>query len=83
MYDTLLSLKFIFANAATLKYSNDALRRLIGPMGALKRKMEEETGQFNTEASWNVLLTIFYSLVGLPINVLFLERPFLYSTIIK
>ncbi|KAJ1416534.1 S1 domain [Sesbania bispinosa] len=29
---------------ATLKYSNDAIRRLIGPMGALKRKMEEETG---------------------------------------
>ncbi|KAL2563811.1 hypothetical protein AAZV13_19G005500 [Glycine max] len=29
---------------ATLKYNNDALRRLIGPMGALKRKMEEETG---------------------------------------
>lgn len=29
---------------ATLKYNNDALRRLIGPMGAFKRKMEEETG---------------------------------------
>ncbi|TKY50450.1 Polyribonucleotide nucleotidyltransferase 2 [Spatholobus suberectus] len=29
---------------ATLKYNNDALRRLIGPMGAIKRKMEEETG---------------------------------------
>nr|GMC99436.1 polyribonucleotide nucleotidyltransferase 2, mitochondrial [Ipomoea batatas] len=29
---------------ATLKYSNDALRRLIGPLGALKRKIEEETG---------------------------------------
>ncbi|KAK7271660.1 hypothetical protein RJT34_27740 [Clitoria ternatea] len=29
---------------ATLKYSNEALRRLIGPMGVLKRKMEEETG---------------------------------------
>ncbi|MED6169923.1 Polyribonucleotide nucleotidyltransferase 2, mitochondrial [Stylosanthes scabra] len=29
---------------ATLKYSNDAIRRLIGPMGALKKKMEEETG---------------------------------------
>ncbi|QCD95261.1 polyribonucleotide nucleotidyltransferase [Vigna unguiculata] len=29
---------------ATLKYNNDAIRRLIGPMGALKRKMEEETG---------------------------------------
>ncbi|ESW23003.1 hypothetical protein PHAVU_004G011100 [Phaseolus vulgaris] len=28
----------------TLKYNNDALRRLIGPMGALKRKMEVETG---------------------------------------
>ncbi|XP_052197559.1 polyribonucleotide nucleotidyltransferase 2, mitochondrial [Diospyros lotus] len=28
----------------TLKYSNDALRRLIGPLGALKRKIEEETG---------------------------------------
>lgn len=49
--DTILSLKFIIDDAATLKYSNDALRRLIGPMGALKRKMEEETGQFNFEAS--------------------------------
>nr|GLL26654.1 polyribonucleotide nucleotidyltransferase 2, mitochondrial [Ipomoea trifida] len=29
---------------ATLKYSNGALRRLIGPLGALKRKIEEETG---------------------------------------
>ncbi|KAF3672924.1 Polyribonucleotide nucleotidyltransferase 2, mitochondrial [Capsicum annuum] len=28
----------------TLKYSNDALRRLIGPLGALKRKIEQETG---------------------------------------
>ncbi|XP_019442534.1 PREDICTED: polyribonucleotide nucleotidyltransferase 2, mitochondrial isoform X2 [Lupinus angustifolius] len=28
----------------TLKYSNDALRRLVGPMGVLKRKLEEETG---------------------------------------
>ncbi|XP_050384226.1 polyribonucleotide nucleotidyltransferase 2, mitochondrial [Argentina anserina] len=29
---------------ATLKYSNDSLRRLLGPMGALKRKIEDETG---------------------------------------
>ncbi|CAN8256312.1 unnamed protein product [Cochlearia groenlandica] len=29
---------------ATLKYTNDALRSLIGPMGILKRKIEEETG---------------------------------------
>ncbi|XP_062151411.1 polyribonucleotide nucleotidyltransferase 2, mitochondrial [Alnus glutinosa] len=29
---------------ATLKFSNDALRRLIGPLGVLKRKIEEETG---------------------------------------
>ncbi|XP_022152158.1 polyribonucleotide nucleotidyltransferase 2, mitochondrial [Momordica charantia] len=29
---------------ATLKYTNDALRRLIGPLGALKKKIEEETG---------------------------------------
>ncbi|GMN42545.1 hypothetical protein TIFTF001_011744 [Ficus carica] len=29
---------------ATLKYSNDLLRRLVGPLGALKRKIEEETG---------------------------------------
>ncbi|BAU00983.1 hypothetical protein VIGAN_11013000 [Vigna angularis var. angularis] len=29
---------------ATLKYNNDAIRRLIGPMGALKKKIEEETG---------------------------------------
>ncbi|KAF5958685.1 hypothetical protein HYC85_005910 [Camellia sinensis] len=28
----------------TLKYSNEALRRMIGPLGALKRKIEEETG---------------------------------------
>ncbi|KAH0658282.1 hypothetical protein KY289_027030 [Solanum tuberosum] len=28
----------------TSKYSNDALRRLIGPVGALKRKIESETG---------------------------------------
>lgn len=30
--------------AVTLKYSNDAIRRLIGPLGALKRKIEGETG---------------------------------------
>ncbi|KAL9247922.1 hypothetical protein vseg_021299 [Gypsophila vaccaria] len=29
---------------ATLKYNNDSIRRLIGPLGALKRKIEEETG---------------------------------------
>ncbi|KAJ0243511.1 Polyribonucleotide nucleotidyltransferase 2 [Hirschfeldia incana] len=29
---------------ATLKYTNDALRSLSGPMGVLKRKIEEETG---------------------------------------
>ncbi|KAI4339541.1 hypothetical protein MLD38_024473 [Melastoma candidum] len=29
---------------ATLKFSNDALRRLIGPLGVLKRRIEEETG---------------------------------------
>ncbi|KAL4353844.1 hypothetical protein GQ457_06G041280 [Hibiscus cannabinus] len=28
----------------TLKFSNDAIRRFIGPLGALKRKIEEETG---------------------------------------
>ncbi|KZV45682.1 polyribonucleotide nucleotidyltransferase 2, mitochondrial [Dorcoceras hygrometricum] len=28
----------------TLKYSNDVIRRLIGPLGTLKRKIEEETG---------------------------------------
>ncbi|KAI8018349.1 hypothetical protein LOK49_LG04G03633 [Camellia lanceoleosa] len=28
----------------TLKYNNEALRRMIGPLGALKRKIEEETG---------------------------------------
>ncbi|KAL6520229.1 Polyribonucleotide nucleotidyltransferase 2, mitochondrial [Orobanche minor] len=28
----------------TLKHSNDAIRRLIGPLGALKMKIEEETG---------------------------------------
>lgn len=31
-------------HAVTLKYSNDTLRSLIGPLGALKRKIEEETG---------------------------------------
>lgn len=30
--------------AATFKFNNDSLRRLLGPMGALKRKIEEETG---------------------------------------
>ncbi|OWM70645.1 hypothetical protein CDL15_Pgr014318 [Punica granatum] len=29
---------------ATMKFSNDAIRRLIGPLGVLKRKIEEETG---------------------------------------
>ncbi|KAI9078072.1 hypothetical protein K1719_039997 [Acacia pycnantha] len=29
---------------ATLKYSNDSLRNLIGPLGAVKSKIEEETG---------------------------------------
>ncbi|OVA19859.1 Exoribonuclease [Macleaya cordata] len=29
---------------ANLKFSNDSLRRLVGPQGALKRKIEEETG---------------------------------------
>ncbi|GLU02089.1 hypothetical protein SLE2022_193580 [Rubroshorea leprosula] len=29
---------------ATLKFSNDAIRRFVGPLGALKRKIEEETG---------------------------------------
>ncbi|XP_073280527.1 polyribonucleotide nucleotidyltransferase 2, mitochondrial-like [Primulina huaijiensis] len=28
----------------TLEYSNDVIRRLIGPLGTLKRKIEEETG---------------------------------------
>ncbi|CAH2072752.1 unnamed protein product [Thlaspi arvense] len=28
----------------TLRYSNDALRSLIGPLGVIKRKIEEETG---------------------------------------
>ncbi|CAI9111496.1 OLC1v1011725C1 [Oldenlandia corymbosa var. corymbosa] len=27
-----------------LKYNNEAIRRLVGPLGALKRKIEEETG---------------------------------------
>lgn len=30
--------------AATLKYGNDSIRRLIGPLGALKQRIEEETG---------------------------------------
>ncbi|XP_038905196.1 polyribonucleotide nucleotidyltransferase 2, mitochondrial [Benincasa hispida] len=29
---------------ATLKYDNDAIRRLIGPLGTLKKRVEEETG---------------------------------------
>lgn len=36
-------LKF-YIDAVTLKYSNDVIRRLIGPLGSLKRKIEEETG---------------------------------------
>lgn len=39
-----IELDFMFDDLATLKYSNDALRRLLGPLGALKRKIEEETG---------------------------------------
>lgn len=40
-----------------LKYNNDAIRRLIGPLGVLKRKIEEETGIFilkigNIVADW-------------------------------
>lgn len=31
-------------DAATMKFSNDVLRQLIGPLGAVKRKVEEETG---------------------------------------
>ncbi|XP_021725109.1 polyribonucleotide nucleotidyltransferase 2, mitochondrial-like [Chenopodium quinoa] len=29
---------------ATLKYHNDSIRRLVGPLGALKKRIEEETG---------------------------------------
>lgn len=35
---------YVAVGAVTLKYSNDAIRRLIGPLGSLKRKIEEETG---------------------------------------
>lgn len=38
-------------DAVNLKYSNDAIRRLIGPLGALKRKIEEETGVFWSASS--------------------------------
>lgn len=37
-------LSFVIGIAVTLNYSNEALRRLIGPLGALRRKIEEETG---------------------------------------
>uniref|UniRef100_A0A803MP82 polyribonucleotide nucleotidyltransferase n=1 Tax=Chenopodium quinoa TaxID=63459 RepID=A0A803MP82_CHEQI len=30
---------------ATLKYHNDSIRRLVGPLGALKKRIEEETGR--------------------------------------
>lgn len=40
--------------AATLKFSNDSLRRLLGPMGALKRKIEEETGLIKLEHATNI-----------------------------
>lgn len=46
--------------SATLKYSNDAIRRLIGPLGILKRKIEEETGLF----FYDILLPCQYSLYG-------------------
>ena len=39
-------LELYIVDAATLKYSNDALRNLIGPLGAVKSKIEEETGLF-------------------------------------
>lgn len=40
--------KLFIHDAATLKFSNDALRRLIGPLGVLKRKIEEDTGSIQT-----------------------------------
>lgn len=47
-----MSLLLIFlmnaSKTVTLKYSNDALRRLIGPVGALRRKIEDETGAVNS-----------------------------------
>lgn len=41
-------------HAATLKYGNDSLRRLVGPLGALKRKIEEETGLVESLACLNI-----------------------------
>ncbi|CAA2997103.1 polyribonucleotide nucleotidyltransferase 2, mitochondrial [Olea europaea subsp. europaea] len=38
----------------TLKYSNDAIRRLIGPLGALKRKIEGETVSYAASARISV-----------------------------
>ena len=43
-YHDTVSLSLTIVAAVTLKYSNDSIRRLIGPLGALKRKIEEETG---------------------------------------
>lgn len=37
---------FVISFAVTMKFSNDSLRTLIGPLGALKRKIEEQTGMF-------------------------------------
>lgn len=46
-----LNLRFYDLDSATMKFSNDAIRRLIGPLGVLKRKIEEETGQLIHESS--------------------------------
>ena len=46
-------------DAATLKYSNDVLRTLIGPLGAVKSRIEEETGSFNFEVYSKFISTCF------------------------
>lgn len=46
--------------AATLKYSNDSIRRLVGPLGALKRKIETETGSNNIQCA----TSSFYLVIG-------------------
>lgn len=41
----------MFVHLVTMKFSNEALRRMIGPLGAVKRKIEDETGIFQTEVA--------------------------------
>ena len=46
--ESVLLTQFVFLITATLKYNNDSIRRLVGPLGALKRAIEVETGTVKT-----------------------------------